>query len=224
MINFFNQFDECFAVNDGVAKLYYDDYKYKKLPKVMNNATEMVPLDDEKIAINYINKKHNLKSHEKVFLFVGRINLLKNILFIVDVIDNVKKLKFKMLFVGNGNDEVKLRKKISDLKLNDDIILCGKITNREELKYYYARADLFLFPSIYDASSIVQIEAASQSTPCLFLKNTITASAIKDNVNGFLADNSPLEYAKRIIEILNDKKLYQNVSKNAYLELNYYVY
>ena len=48
------------------------------------------------------------------------------------------------------------------------------LTDREELKYYYSRADLFLFPSVYDASSIVQIEAASQSTPSLLLKNTLT--------------------------------------------------
>ena len=50
----------------------------------MNNATNMKRLDDFKKASKYINKKHNIKSNEKVFLFVGRLNLLKNILFIVD--------------------------------------------------------------------------------------------------------------------------------------------
>ena len=38
------------------------------------------------------------------------------------------------------------------------------VTDREELAKYYARADLFLFPSLYDASSIVQIEEALQKT------------------------------------------------------------
>ena len=45
-----------------------------------------------------------------------------------------------------------------------------------------------LFPSMYDASSIVQIEASSQKTPVLFLKNSATASMIENNVNGFLSD------------------------------------
>ena len=51
-----------------------------------------------------------------------------------------------------------------------------KVNNdRELLSYYYNRADIMLFPSIYDSSSIVQIEAASQKTPAVFLKNTATA-------------------------------------------------
>ena len=36
------------------------------------------------------------------------------------------------------------------------------VKDRELLVSIYARADLFLFPSLYDASSIVQIEAALQ--------------------------------------------------------------
>ena len=77
-----------------------------------------------------------------------------------------------MFFVGSGLDEEILRNHIKKQKLEQEIIMCGKITNRKELAYYYQRADLFLFPSVYDASSIVQIEAASQSTPTIFLKNT----------------------------------------------------
>lgn len=223
LMKVFNKCDDCFAVNKGIAELYCNEYKYKKLPKVMNNATEMLPVENIKEANNYINKKHNLKSNEKVFLFVGRINILKNVLFIVESLKKVKdkepKLKFKMLYVGTGNDEIKLKEKIKELGLEKDVILCGKITNREELKYYYARADLFLFPSVYDASSIVQIEAASQSTPCLFLKNTITASTITNNVNGFLADVSIDAYAARIIEIMKNKKLLKKVAKNAYRDL-----
>lgn len=38
------------------------------------------------------------------------------------------------------------------------------VNDRELLASIYARADLFLFPSLYDASSIVQIEAALQKT------------------------------------------------------------
>lgn len=97
--------------------------------------------------------------------------------------------------------------------------MCGKITNRQELAYFYQRADLFLFPSVYDASSIVQIEASSQSTPTVFLKNTATASTVEDNVNGFLSDYSVDAYAKKIIEVIENKKLYQSVCKNAHRDL-----
>lgn len=223
LIKFFNRCDECWAVNAEVARIYYEDYKYKKLPKVMDNATEMVPVKDSKKAIKYINKKHNIKNNEKVFLFVGRINLLKNILFIAESIAALKekmpKLKFKMLFVGSGKDLVILKNKVDKLKLNENVIYCGKITDREELSYYYKRADLFLFPSFYDASSIVQIESASQSTPGLFIKGTATASMIIDNVNGYLSENSVGAYSDKIIEILNAKETYKKVCENAFVDI-----
>ena len=189
----------------------------------MNNATEMEPVDDVKKAHEFINKKYNIKKDEKVFLFVGRINTLKNILFIADSLKAVKekdpKLKFKMLYVGAGQDEEKLMNKIAQCNLQNDAFLCGKVTNRKELAYYFSRADLFLFPSVYDASSIVQIEAASQGTPTVFLKNTATAATVTDNVNGFLSDYTVGAYSDKIIEIMHNKELYEKVSKNAYIDL-----
>lgn len=223
LIKVFNQCDECWAVNKEVARIYHEDYGYKKMPRVMNNATNMVPVDDPKEADWYINQKYKLKSNEKVFLFVGRINTLKNILFIVDALKEVKEkrpnLKFRMFFVGSGLDEDKLRHQIEKNNLQSEIIMCGKITDRKELSYYYHRADLFLFPSVYDASSIVQIEAASQSTPTIFLKNTATASTVTDNVNGFLSDYSVSAYSDKIIEVVENKKLCQMVSRNAFRDL-----
>lgn len=223
LIKVFNKCDECWAVNKEIARIYFEEYKCNTYPKVMNNATEMKPVDDEIKAAEYINNKHNLKADEKIFLFVGRINTVKNIIFIVDSIKEVKSknsdFSFKMLFVGQGHDMEKLKSHIKECNLEDDIILCGKISDREELAYYYKRADLFLFPSVYDASSIVQIEAASQATPTLFLKGTATASTAIDNVNGFLSDYSVEAYASRIIEVMQNKELYEKVSKNSFKDL-----
>ena len=223
LIELFNKCDECWAVNKAVAEIYRDEYGYKTTPRVMNNATEFVPVKDPAKAKKQIDKKYNIKKDEKVFLFVGRINTVKNILFIVESLRNLKdknpNFKFKMLFVGSGPDEDKLRLCIDELDMKKEIIMCGKVSDREELAKYFSRADLFLFPSVYDCSSIVQIESASQSTPALFLKGTATASTVTDNVNGYLAEHTPEAYADRILEIMKDEKLYKEVCKNAYKDL-----
>lgn len=223
LIKIFNKCDECWAVNKEVARIFYEDYHYKCLPRVMNNATEMTPVANIKKAHEYINNKYKIKDSEIVFLFVGRINTLKNIFFIVDSLkilkDKKPKLKWKMLFVGSGQDEGKLKEKIKELNLEKEVLMCGKVTNREELSYYYSRADLMLFPSIYDASSIVQIEAASQKTPTVFLENTATSSTVTNNVNGFISKNTINDYTNKIIEILENKKLYKEVAENAYRDL-----
>ena len=215
IIKTFNKCDECWAVNSEVARIFYEDYGYKKLPRVMNNATDMERVKDLTKAYKTINELHGISKDEKVFLFVGRINKLKNIFFIVNALKILRekepKLKFKMLFVGTGQDEEKLNELVHKNNMEKEIIFCGKVTDKKLLAKYYARADLFLFPSLYDASSIVQIEAASQNTPTLFLKQAATAATVTDNVNGFLSENSEEAYAEKIIDILKNTKLYEEI-------------
>ena len=218
IIKIYEECDECWTVNKEVARIFHEEYGYKELPVVKNNATEMLPVKDKKKSINRINELHNIKD-EKVFLFVGRINKLKNVFFIVDALKELKDIPFKMLFVGTGQDELELQEKVKLSHLKDKVVFCGKVTDRELLADYYARADLFLFPSMYDANSIVQIEAASQKTPVLFLEKAATACNIVNNHNGYLSEANPKEYAKKIKEIFENEKEYKEVCENAYKEL-----
>ena len=222
IIRTFNKCDECWAVNSEVARIFYEDYGYKKLPKVMNNATEMMPVSDIDKAKEIINKKYQL-TDEKVFIFVGRINALKNVFFIVDALNIVhnkkKNLNFKMFFVGKGQDEEDLKKLIHKYNLDDRIILVGKVDDRNLIASFYARSDLFLFPSLYDASSIVQIEAASQKLPVLFVEGAATTATVTNNVNGFIVDNDVNNYANAIIKIIENDKLRIKVGNNAYRDL-----
>lgn len=223
LMKVYNKCDLCFAVNKEVARIYFEEYHYKTMPRVLLNATDMEPVEDNNKTYKGLDKKYNIKWNVKVFLFVGRLNILKNILFIVDSLSVLKQkkpsLKFKMLFVGVGQDEDKLKERIKELNLEKEVLLVGKIEDRIELASIYKRADLFLFPSVYDASSLVQIEAASQKTPGVFLKNTATSSTITDNVNGFLSEETVGAYSDKIIEVMGNKELYKKVSNNAYYDL-----
>lgn len=214
----FNRCDEYYAVNSKISQVFLR-YGTKHLPPVQRNGTDMTPVKDETKALEMVNKKFNLRADENVFLFVGRINVLKNILFTVQALSKLKDQNFKMFFVGDGVDMDKLKKEIEKYHLQDKVILTGKIYDRELLECLYLRAKLFLFPSMYDASSLVQIEAASQKTPTLFLKDSATSATVTENVNGFLADPTPEAYARKIEEILADEKLYKTVQEGAVRDL-----
>ena len=193
------------------------------MPKVLTNATEMKLIRNTRKAHDTINKIYNLNEDDKVFLFVGRLFKLKNIFFIIDALAELEKLKpdynYKMLYIGIGPDMDNLRRYIKEKHLDNKVILCGKVMDRELLASFYNRADLFLFPSLYDANSIVQIEAASQKTPAIFLRGAITASDIIDNETGFLSNDDPTAYAFKINEVINNQKLYHYVSNNVYKKI-----
>ena len=222
LMKVFDQCTQCFAVNSGMATLFYEDYGVKELPRVLSNATEFEYVENKEESFHKINQLHHLLPNDKVFLFVGRINQLKNIFFIVDslVLLNQKELSFsyKMLFVGDGGDMASLKEYIHKKNMDDFIILCGNVSDRQLLKDYYVRSDLFLFPSLYDASSIVQIEAASQKVPTVFLKGSKTSSDIIDRENGFLADDCD-SFAEIIDLAMRDDQLYQKVSEGCYRDV-----
>ena len=223
LINTFDECDECWAVNQAVAKIYYNEYHCAVMPKVMENATDMTPLSDPAKARRRVNERFGLDDDTFLFLFVGRINVTKNILMIARAVGELKKMapdkKFRLLFVGKGPDLDLLEDEIEECGLQKEFIYGGEIADRKMLASVFSRADLFLFPSVYDCASLVQIEAASQSTPVLFVEGAATASTIQNNVNGFLAPNDQTEYAKRILEIMRRPDLLHSVSLNARRDL-----
>ncbi|MCF7930373.1 MAG: glycosyltransferase [Acholeplasmataceae bacterium] len=215
----FNKCDECWAVNHKVAQIFAE-YGATQIPKVQLNATDLMPFSDES-KIETLKKKYQISANDKIFLYVGRLDALKNLDFTIQSLYRLKLkgYQFKMIFVGSGPHENEMKHMIKKYGLVDYVHFAGKIMDRVELASYYKLAHLFLFPSLYDSSSLVQIEASSQKTPTLFLKGAATADTVAENVNGFLSENDPQLYAQKIMEIMKDTKLYHKVAQQAFKDL-----
>ncbi|MCF0164130.1 MAG: glycosyltransferase [Bacteroidales bacterium] len=221
-MNAFNQCDECWAVNEEIRKLFVEEYGLKSPARVQLNATDHKPVADSAAAAASVNEKYGLKADEKVFLFIGRINFIKNIDFIIRALSILKQKgeSFKMLFVGKGQDEEKLANLVNKTGLQDDVVLCGQVSEIQELEKIYSRANLFLFPSLYDANSLVQIEAACQKTPTVFLEGARTAGTVTDDINGFIVSPATEDaFAERIIRILHEPGYYEKVSEGCFRDL-----
>lgn len=218
IISTFNKCDQCWAVNNEIAQIF-SDFGIKKRPIIQLNATDLEPVCNS-YEIEQLKTKYRIKSNEKVFLYVGRLDVIKNLDFTIQILHKLalQGFAFKMIFVGTGPFYKIMKKKIRVLDL-DNIIFTGKITDRDKMAAHYKLADLFLFPSLYDSSSLVQIEAASQCTPSLFIKGAVTANTITDGVNGYLAENNTIAYAKKILDIFKDEEKHQEISLQAYLDL-----
>ncbi len=214
----FNGCDEFYGVSPAVSRVFLR-YGAKHLPKVLRNGTDMTPTADREASNAVVDARYGLTQDTPVFIFVGRITTLKNVFFLVDALEKLEDRNFKMLFVGDGKELPALKKRAEQAGLKDNVMFLGKITDRDEIKALFCRAKLFLFPSLYDANSLVQNEAASQFTPTLFLDGAVTASDVIDGVNGFIAPNSPEAYARKIESILADETLYEKTAEGAHRDL-----
>lgn len=214
----FNSCDECWAVNSSIKELYQsDEYGLTAPCKVVLNATDHTPVEDPAAAAARVNSLYGIGPDETVFLFVGRINFIKNLDFIVRSLKILcdRGHRFKMIFAGQGQDEERLRGLVGSLGLEDFVVMTGLVRGRERLQDLYSRAKLFLFPSLYDANSLVQIEAACQGTPTLFLRGARTSATVEEDVNGYISDPSEEAYAGKIEQILGDPEGYARVSAAA---------
>lgn len=204
-------------VGKGVKNVYLNEYKMKNKTHVINNATDMVFLNDID-KVNSLKESYSIKDNELVFSFLGRINKLKGIYLIADSLKIVKdnNIEFKAFFIGDGLDLEPFKEYCDKIGISDHVIFPGTVRERKEIAAYLQMSDLFLFPSFYDTNSLVQIEAASQKTPSLLAIGSTTAYGLVDGHNCFLANYTPKEYAKRIIELNNDRKLLSEMREKVY--------
>ncbi len=210
--------DEAWALNKDMADIFMQ-YGSKSYPQIWPNGTDMLPLAKTEAQIkDSLKQDFDIDPDRPLLLFVGRLNKLKNILFLVDAMAELKKSgqPFQLCYVGDGPDKEALISRIRAHQLEDDVRLLGRVTEREKLANLYAGAKLFCFPSYYDASSLVQIEAASQHTPTVFLENAATACTVENEVSGFIVPNDPVAYAKALAQIINDDTRYKRVAQGAF--------
>ena len=156
-----------------------------------------------------------------VFMFLGRIVAQKNVFFIVDALKvlDEKSQDFLMFFIGNGPQLNDLKKYVENKGLSKKVFLLGRIDDRALQSMYYQRANLFLFPSLYDSSSIVQIEAALHQTPSVFIKGSVTSRTATDRVNAYMSENSVEEYANTILSAISNKEELEKISQNAFEQI-----
>lgn len=106
---------------------------------------------------------------------VGRITLQKNPHMILDIISGLKQtgLKFIFLWFGRGDLETEINKKISELQLEDVIIMGGV---RNDIFRVLQAMDIFVFPSLWEGLGITCVEAQAADLKC-FCSSTIPDEA-----------------------------------------------
>lgn len=216
VIDFFNRVDQVWTVSKGAADTLRE-YGFKGQIEIIPNGSDFTIPQNMAQLIEQTEEKLNLQKSDLVFLFVGQHIWQKNIRMIVEALQKVSELSvpYRMFFVGDGYARDELKNYVRELRMEDNISFLGKILDRDYLRSLFARADLFLFPSVYDNAPIVVQEAAAVGTPSLVIARSNAAEGVIDNVNGFLSDNDSTAYANRILQIIRDREALKNIGRKA---------
>ena len=126
-----------------------------------------------------------------------------------------KGAKFKMIFAGTGYAAGQMKTLVKELELKEYVHFMGVVLDRDLLRALFMRADLFLFPSVYDTAGIVVKEAAAAGCPSVLLEKTNAAEGVIDNYNGFLSPNNAELYAERLFKLIADREKIRQVGLAA---------
>jgi len=150
------------------------------------------------------------------FVFAGRLESMKNIDSIIEVYNLLPekiKLKNKLLIVGTGTQEKKLKGLVDRMELNDKVVFYGQLDNEHTIDII-SRSLMLLMSSSYEGFPMVIAESLTVGTPVISTDVGDIGSIIRSGYNGFLL---PLNYDKslfveNISEIISD---YPVFTKNA---------
>ncbi|MBE5828391.1 MAG: glycosyltransferase family 4 protein [Butyrivibrio sp.] len=208
--------DDVWVVSKGAGD-NLRDLGYQGELRVMPNGVDFPKGRASLDMVKELEKAYDIPENVTVFLFVGRLMNYKGLPIIVDAIKELSKegSDFCMVFVGGGADAEGLQGKIKEYGISLDVYgedgalshtdghenMAGKVIftgpehDREKLRAWNTRADLFLFPSTYDTNGIVVREAAACGLASVLIKGSCAAEGITDGRNGYLIDENSASMA-----------------------------
>lgn len=216
----YNKFDEVFVCSPLVEE-QLRSFGYKGKVSYLPFGTDFKKCEDVEKLRAEANKALQLKDDENVFIYVGRVMKLKRIDFILDSLKILKEngKKFKFYIVGKGAELENLKKYAKQLGFTGDEVIFTGFIDRDLFPRLLARADLLLFPSLYDNFGLVKVESAAYSTPGVFIKDSCAGYGVEDGVNGFISDDNIEDFAKKIEFAISDRNKLKNIGEKALSDL-----
>ena len=145
--------------------------------------------------------------HQRVILFVGRIEPLKGLGQLLGALTYIKGEKPPVLMIVGGDEHSQgqvqvLQRMAKDLEIEDRVTFVGSIA-QEKLPLFSSAADVCAIPSYYESFGMVALESLACGTPIVATNVGGMRSIIRHGEIGRIArDNSPRNLASEISGIL----------------------
>jgi len=124
-----------------------------------------------------VRRRYDIPDSVRVFLFVGSGFERKGVRYLVEAAEMLDS-PVTLLIVGKGAGE-----KFQGIIKKQRVIFCGP---QKQIERYYAAADAFVFPTVYEPFGNVHLEALASGLPVITTRNSGAAEIIDEGKNGFV--------------------------------------
>ena len=173
-----------------------------------------------------------LDPDERLILQLGRMVPRKGVETAIRGLGRLRAqhgISARLLVVGGESDDAdaqitpeigRLRKIASAEGLDQEVNFVGR-RGRDQLRYYYSAADLFVTTPWYEPFGITPVEAMACGTPVVGSNVGGIKFTVRDGENGYLVPpNDPEALAERIAHLYQNPKLLSVLSRQAVRRAN----
>lgn len=199
--NNYKNIDYLFALTKGLKKDYTDFLKNNKYTKIL-----VVPnmLETNNASPSNLNTKN--------IISICRLHKGKRVDELINIFSQIKDKDSKLYIIGDGEEKFNIEKLISDLNLQDRVIMTGYL-NKDEQVNYLQNSSIYAMTSESEGLPMVLLEAMSFGIPCIAYKTSSGVCDIIDDSNGFVIDNrNQSKYLEKLELLLQDSNLRHKMS------------
>jgi UDP-glucose:(heptosyl)LPS alpha-1,3-glucosyltransferase len=206
-------FRRVIAVSQGVGREITEHYDVPpELITVIPNAVDagrFQPTDAAERG-RRIRFQHGLATEDVVLLFVGKEFRRKGLAALIDSLPHLPP-QTRALVVG-GDDQAPFRTQAAALGVSDRVVFAGHSAAVED---YFQAADIFVFPTLYEAFALVTLEAASAGLPLATTLVNGTEDFVVDGENGVFIERDGRDIARKLGPLVADSQLRRRMGESA---------
>jgi 1,2-diacylglycerol 3-alpha-glucosyltransferase len=158
-------------------------------------------------------RKYGIAQNRPVLLFVGRVAHEKNIGFLLQVVDYVRKFvpEVLLLIAGEGPAREGLTRDADKMGLNGNVMFIGYLDRHTELNSCYQSADIFVFSSRTETQGLVLLEAMAQGVPVVSIAEMGTRDVLHEGAGVWIAEDNLEDFSGKTLRMLRDNDARKNL-------------
>jgi len=157
-----------------------------------------------------------------IILMASRLTAEKNIGLAIEAMKRVAKIhpKTGLIIVGEGSKEKNLKSQISNLKINENIIIENWT---DDPISYYKTANLFLLTSDYEGYGRTVVEAMASGCPIIMTDVGLAGEVLIDKKDGLVVSvGDKKKLAEVILKLIENLELRAELVRNSQKTMNFW--
>lgn len=196
---FYAKMDHIICLSEYMRNFFLDDYGFdpQKIHVIPNGLAEGLQIEKEKNKRFFKNKWH-LPKREKIILYVGRLDRIKGVNYLVKAFEKVLDTCpcVRLLIAGSGDYDLCLRE---GKAVATQIVFTGFL-DKDSLYELYRLADVGVVPSLFEPFGYVPVEMMMHGLPIV----ATTTSGLNEVVDESCGRKVPLSVSTDEVTIDTD--------------------